>query len=91
MQTEHGLVRTGEGWFIVNAREMRWYESEGWGKFSNFGGDILCDQLGIGLTLLGRGRPGNASTLTSSRSPAENKCCPSMGTRSRGRFGRSAG
>jgi uncharacterized cupin superfamily protein len=57
VQTEHGLVRTGEGWFVVNAREMRWYESEGWGKFSNFGGDILFDQLGIGLTVLGRGQP----------------------------------
>jgi mannose-6-phosphate isomerase-like protein (cupin superfamily) len=57
LQTEHGLVRTGEGWFVVNARELRWYESEGWGKFSNFGGDILFDQLGIGLTALGPGQP----------------------------------
>jgi hypothetical protein len=57
LQTEDGLVRTGEGWFVVNAREMRWYESEGWGTFSNFGGDILFDQLGIGLTVLGRGQP----------------------------------
>jgi mannose-6-phosphate isomerase-like protein (cupin superfamily) len=56
-QTEHGLVRTSEGWFVVNARELRWFESEGWGTFSNFGGDILFDQLGIGLTVLEAGRP----------------------------------
>jgi uncharacterized cupin superfamily protein len=57
VRTEHGFVRTGEGWFVVNARELRWYESEGWGKFSNFGGDILFDQLGVGLTVLGPGQP----------------------------------
>ena len=55
--TEHSLVCTGEGWFVVNAREMRWYESEGWGKFSNFGGDTVFDQLGFGITVLGAGQP----------------------------------
>ena len=47
-QTEHGLVCKGDGWFVVNAREVRWYESEGWGKFTNFGGDTVFDQLGSG-------------------------------------------
>jgi hypothetical protein len=55
--TEHGLVRKSEGWFVVNARELRWFESEGWGRFSNFGGEILFDQLGIGITVLGPGAP----------------------------------
>jgi hypothetical protein len=27
------------------------------GKFSNFGGDTLFDQLGIGITVLGAGQP----------------------------------
>jgi hypothetical protein len=36
---------------------MRWFESEGWGKFSNFGGDTLFDQLGIGITVLGPDQP----------------------------------
>ena len=40
-QTEHGLVCKGDGWFVVNAQDMRWYESEGWGTFSNFGGDTV--------------------------------------------------
>ena len=55
--TEHGLVCKGEGWFVVNAREMRWYESEGWGKHSNFGGDTLFAQLGFGIQVLGPGEP----------------------------------
>jgi hypothetical protein len=55
--TELGLVCTGPGWFVVNAREIRWFESEGWGRFSNFGGDTLFDQLGIGISVLGPGEP----------------------------------
>jgi mannose-6-phosphate isomerase-like protein (cupin superfamily) len=55
--TEHGLVCKGDGWFVVNARELRWYVSEGWGKFSNFGGDTLFEQLGFGLAVLGPGEP----------------------------------
>lgn len=55
--TEHGLVCKGDGWFVVNARETRWYESEGWGKHSNFGGDIQFEQLGIGIQVLGPGEP----------------------------------
>ena len=55
--TEHGLVCKGDGWYVVNAREVRWYESAGWGKFSNFAGDTLFDQLGFGITVLGPGQP----------------------------------
>jgi mannose-6-phosphate isomerase-like protein (cupin superfamily) len=55
--TEHGLVCKSDGWFVVNAHEIRWFESEGWGKFSNFGGDTLFDQLGFGITVLGPGAP----------------------------------
>lgn len=55
--TEHGLVCKGDGWFVVNARETRWYESEGCGKHSNFGGDIQFEQLGIGIQVLGPGEP----------------------------------
>jgi uncharacterized cupin superfamily protein len=56
-EKEHGLVCTGDGWFVLNAREIRWYESEGWGKFSNFGGDTVFEQLGVGITVLGPGQP----------------------------------
>jgi mannose-6-phosphate isomerase-like protein (cupin superfamily) len=56
-ETEHGLVCKGDGWFVVNAHELRWYESEGWGRFSNFAGDTQFRQLGIGLAILGPGEP----------------------------------
>lgn len=54
---EHGLVVKTDGWFVVNAREVRWREAEGWGRFSNFGGDTLFDQVGIGITVLGADQP----------------------------------
>jgi uncharacterized cupin superfamily protein len=56
-QTEHGLACKGEGWFVVNAREVRWRRSPGRGFGTNFGGDILFDQLGVGVTVLGPGEP----------------------------------
>ena len=55
--TEHGVVCKSDGWFVVNAREVRWRRSPGMGYSSNFGGEILFDQLGIGLTVLGPGEP----------------------------------
>jgi Cupin domain len=56
-QTEHGLVCKGDGWFVVNARDVRWGRVEGRGVFSNFSGTTLFDQLGVGLTVLGPGEP----------------------------------
>jgi len=56
-QTEHGLVCKGEGWFIVNAREVRWLRTEGLGVSTNFGGDTLFEQLGVGVDVLGPGEP----------------------------------
>jgi len=31
-QTEAGLVPKGEGWFVVNAKEARWFEHEKFGS-----------------------------------------------------------
>jgi uncharacterized cupin superfamily protein len=56
-QTEHGLVCKGPGWFVVNAGEVRWRAWEGLGFATNFGGDTVFDQLGIGITVLGPGEP----------------------------------
>lgn len=49
-------MRTGDGWFVVNAREVRW-RTTGGAQFSNFGGDTLFDQLGIGIAVLAPGEP----------------------------------
>ena len=48
---------TGEGWFVVNVREVRWRDSPGMGHSTNLGGDTLFDQLGVGITVLGPGEP----------------------------------
>ena len=53
--TELGLVCTGPGWFVVNARELRWFESAGLGRLPNLGGDPLVEQPGM-HTIVGRPR-----------------------------------
>jgi uncharacterized cupin superfamily protein len=56
-RTEHGLVYKGDGWFVVNAEDVRWREWDGAGRSTNFGGDIVFDQIGVGITVLGAGEP----------------------------------
>jgi uncharacterized cupin superfamily protein len=56
-QTEHGLVPRGEGWYVLNARETRWYETETLGAVCTFEGEPRFEQLGINLNVLGPGQP----------------------------------
>jgi uncharacterized cupin superfamily protein len=53
--TEHGLVAKGDGWYVVNAREARWYHAEGRSAFCDFEGDQDFAQFGIGIYVLGPG------------------------------------
>jgi uncharacterized cupin superfamily protein len=60
--TEDGLVPVGEGWFVLNAREARWWDRKGRGVLCEFEGYGLEDaldftQLGINITILGPGEP----------------------------------
>ena len=60
--TENGLIPTGEGWFILNAREAAWWTRDRRGVLCEFEGagreDALdFTQLGINLTRLGPGEP----------------------------------
>lgn len=58
--TEHGLVPTGKGWFVLNAREAPWIDRKGRGAYCEFEGlDGAADfsQLGINLTILAPGEP----------------------------------
>ena len=60
--TERGLVRTGEGWFVLNARETQWWERDGRGVLCEFEGAEVegatdFHQLGVNLTRLGPGEP----------------------------------
>jgi uncharacterized cupin superfamily protein len=60
--TENGLVPTGEGWFVLNARETQWWARDGRGVLCEFEGAEIEDaldftQLGINLTRLEPGQP----------------------------------
>jgi uncharacterized cupin superfamily protein len=55
-QTEHGLVPDGEGWFVVNAREVRWFE-DALAPYCTFEGDVRFAELGINVSVLQPGRP----------------------------------
>ena len=59
-QTEHGLVASGEGWFVANARDSRWYYVEGRGAFCDFEGEQEFEQLGVNLQAL---MPGDAMAM----------------------------
>jgi uncharacterized cupin superfamily protein len=59
-ETEHGRVPDGEGWYVVNARDARWYHVEGRGAFCDFEGDNDFPQLGINVQVLG---PGEAMAM----------------------------
>jgi uncharacterized cupin superfamily protein len=60
--TEHGLVPTGEGWFVLNARDAPWWIRNGRGVLCEFEGSGLehaldFHQLGVNLTRLPPGEP----------------------------------
>jgi uncharacterized cupin superfamily protein len=51
-QTDAGLVPKGDGWFVLNARESRWYHTPGRSAVCDFEGDVDFAQLGINLSVL---------------------------------------
>ena len=59
-ETENGLVPEGEGWFVTNAREARWFESDPFGEYTRFEGDVRFSEYGINLSVL---HPGNPSCM----------------------------
>jgi uncharacterized cupin superfamily protein len=56
-ETGHGVAPVGEGWFVLNAREARWYERPGRGALCVFEGDQEFGQVGINIQVLGPGEP----------------------------------
>ena len=56
-QTEHGLVPQKDGWYVLNARDSRWYYAEGRGAFCDFEGDQDFPQFGINVQVLWPGDP----------------------------------
>jgi uncharacterized cupin superfamily protein len=62
-QTGAGLAPTGEGWFVLNAREARWRHRPGRGEslpftgWSDFEAETYFPQVGITPFVLGPGEP----------------------------------
>ena len=56
-QTNEGLVPKGEGWFVLNAKDARWYHLDGRASFCDFEGEVDFEQLGINITVLRPGEP----------------------------------
>jgi uncharacterized cupin superfamily protein len=57
-ETEHGLVPTGEGWFVLNARQTIWRYGEGRSAVCWFEGELVdFPQLGINVSVLEPGVP----------------------------------
>jgi uncharacterized cupin superfamily protein len=59
-QTEHGLVPSGPGWYVVNAREAPWRAAEGRGAYSMLEGEPELEQYGVHLVTLA---PGEAMAM----------------------------
>ena len=59
-QTEIGLVTSGEGWFVLNARESMWLHAEGRSARCHFEGRTFFDQVGINI---GVHQPGEAMAM----------------------------
>jgi uncharacterized cupin superfamily protein len=56
-QTENGLVPRGEGWFVVNTREARWWYHDTFGSACVFEGDARFRDFGINVQVLRPGQP----------------------------------
>jgi len=55
-QTANGIEPTGEGWFVVNTREARWFSGD-FGAYTRFEGRVRFPQLGINIGVLEPGQP----------------------------------
>jgi uncharacterized cupin superfamily protein len=56
-RTKFGLRPGAQGWFVVNAREMRWRDTGTLGAFCDFEGKRRFPDLGINLNILQPGQP----------------------------------
>lgn len=56
-QTQHGLVPKGEGWFVVNARDVVWYDRGPRGRVMGFDAEPEFPQLGVNIFVLDPGNP----------------------------------
>jgi len=56
-ETDAGRVAKGDGWFVLNATDARWYHAEGRPALCSFEGETFFPQLGIHIVVLWPGQP----------------------------------
>jgi uncharacterized cupin superfamily protein len=56
-QLPEGLGAEGAGWYVLNARDARWWERRGLGRWADLEGDGDFAQLGMRIAVLEPGRP----------------------------------
>jgi uncharacterized cupin superfamily protein len=56
-QLPEGLGAEGAGWFVLNARDARWWQRQGLGRWVDLEGDGDFEQLGIRIAVLQPGEP----------------------------------
>ena len=56
-KTANGLVPKGEGWYVVNARESRWWHHDTFGSAVTFEGDVRFGDFGVNIQVLQPGEP----------------------------------
>lgn len=56
-QTEAGLRPTGEGWFVLNARDAVWSEHDLFGSAARFEGEQPFEDVGVYVRVLQPGQP----------------------------------
>jgi uncharacterized cupin superfamily protein len=69
VQTEHGVVPEGVGWYVVNARETAWLHTDELGSACTFEGDVRFPAYGINIHVL---RPGEPNSMYHTESAQEN-------------------
>jgi uncharacterized cupin superfamily protein len=52
-----GLGAEGPGWFVLNARDARWWQRDGLGRWADLEGDGDFPQLGMRIAVLQPGEP----------------------------------
>ena len=54
---EHGTAPEGDGWFVLNAKDAVWLQSEDFGLGCTFEGDKRFGEVGINIRVLQPGQP----------------------------------
>jgi len=55
-QTDAGLVANGDGWYVLNAKDTRWYHADGRPALCDLEGEAGFAQLGLNIVVLGPGQ-----------------------------------